>query len=188
MAGGRQYDQERFENLVLYLAERSADDLGYGKVKLNKLLFRSDFEAYRLLGASITGEEYKAQELGPVAAHLPSLLRRFATRGVMTIHEVPAGPYTREVPLVVEGHEANQGVFADEELAIVDRALEELRPHGAKSVSEWSHETSVGWRVKEAALRERGRAELIPYSSAPLSIRPLSERADAALRSRFARA
>jgi hypothetical protein len=180
MAGGRDYDQTRFENLVLYLAERSQGfDEGYGKVKLNKLLYRSDFEAYRLLGASITGEEYKRQELGPVSAHLPSLLKRFQRAGVLNVLGIPKGPYTRQVPVVEEGHASNPTMFSDEERTIIDRALEELRDHGAKAVSDWSHEVSVGWRVYKTG-------KVIPYSSAPLSIRVLSPRADKALKARFA--
>jgi hypothetical protein len=181
MAGNRDYDQNRFENLVLYLAERSSDDEGYGKVKLNKLLYRADFEAYRLLGSSITGEEYKRQELGPVAPHLPSLLRRFEDNGVLAVHEIPAGPYSRQVPLVQEGHAADPKTFSDQEIEIIDRALEELRTRGAKAVSDWSHEISIGWRVKKTG-------SIIPYSSAPLSIRSLSPKADAALKARFAAA
>jgi hypothetical protein len=179
MAGGRNYDQSRFENLLLYFAERSHDDEGYGKVKLNKLLFRADFEAYRLLGTSITGEEYKRQDLGPVAAHLPSALKRLEENGVLRVQALDAGPYQRLVPLIEEGHEANTSAFSEAELTIIERALEELQGQGAKQVSEWSHEVSIGWRVKKTG-------DVIPYSSAPLSIRALSPKADAALRARFA--
>jgi hypothetical protein len=182
MAGGRDYDQSRFENLGIYIAERSQVGVeGDGKVKLNKLLYRADFEAYRLLGASITGEEYKREELGPVAAHLPSLLKRFEKAGVLSIREIPKGPYNRQVPVVERGHAPDPTVFSDKERSIIDRSLSELREHGAKAVSDWSHENSVGWRVKKTG-------KVIPYSSAPLSIRPLSPRADKALKARFASA
>ena len=167
MAGNRDYAPRRFENLVLYFASESGDDPGYGKVKLNKLLFRADFEAYRLLGASITGEEYKAQELGPVAAHLPSLLKRLRNHGVLRIEEIPTGPYDRQAPLPVEGHEADMDLFTADERAIMKRTVAELRPFGAKSVSRWSHEISVGWRAKSA----KRLGSLIPYSSAPHGIR-----------------
>lgn len=179
MAGNTNYDAAKLENLVLYFAERSAQDVGYGKIKLNKLLFRSDFEAYRLLGASITGEEYKHQELGPVAAHLPSLLKRLGDQGELVIELIPAGPRTRHVPVPTGSRVSDPSVFSDDQLAIIDATLEELRELGGASVSRWSHEASVGWRVhsKENAL--------IPYSSAPLSIRRLSDRAQNALQARF---
>lgn len=179
MAGNRVYDQTKFENLVLYLAERSREDVGYGKIKLNKLLFRCDFEAFRLLGASITGEEYKHQDLGPVAAHLPSLLKRLANQNELVVEAVAAGPYTRQVPVPTGSRQADPSVFTEEELAIIDATLEELREHGGASVSRWSHEASVGWRVHSAP------NALIPYSSALLSIRKLSDAAQAALQRRF---
>jgi hypothetical protein len=182
MAGNREYDQTKLENLVLYLAERSRDDVGYGKIKLNKLLFRSDFEAYRLLGHSITGEEYKHQELGPVAAHLPSLLRRLSRNGELVVEAIPAGPHERLAPVPTGSRTADTTVFDDAELAIIDATLDELREHGGASVSRWSHQASVGWRVHNE------ENALIPYSSALLSIRGLSDRADAALRARFASA
>jgi hypothetical protein len=177
MAGNRGYDPRRFENLVLYFASKSGDDPGYGKVKLNKLLFRADFEPYRLLGASIKGEEYKAQEMGPVAAHLPSLIKR----GVVTIEEIPTGPYNREAPFPTEGRKPDMSVFSPDETEIMKRTLTELLPYGGRSVSHWSHEVSVGWRTKSA----KRLGSIIPYSSAPLSIRPLSPKADQALRHRF---
>jgi len=177
MAGNREYDQARLENLVLYLASKSGEDEGYGKVKLNKLLFRADFEAYRLLGASITGEEYKKQEWGPVAAHLPSLLRRFESRGVLTVEEVPAGPYVRQVPVLGEGHAPNPEVFSEREREIIDRALAELRAHGARSVSDWSHEKSVGWRLTPTN-------KPIPYDTAIVMSEPPPEKTTARLRER----
>ncbi len=177
MAGGRDYDQARFENLVLYIAERSRDDLGYGKVKLNKLLFRADFEAYRLLGASITGEEYKRQEYGPVAAHLPSLLRRFEESGALTVEEIPAGEYVRLVPVVGEGHQANPAVFSDEERQIIDRALHELQTHGGRSVSKWSHEESVGWRLTPMD-------RVIAYETSVIASEPAPEKTLGRLRDR----
>jgi hypothetical protein len=178
VAGGREYDQTRFENLVLYLASRSTDDEGYGKVKLNKLLFRADFEAFRLLGASITGEEYKRQEHGPVAAHLPSLLRRFEERGVLTVDEIPAGPYVRLVPVLGEGHAPNPEVFSKEEREIIERALDELRLHGAKSVSKWSHEESVGWRLTETD-------KVIAYETSVIASEPAPEKTLARARERL---
>jgi len=63
---------------VLYLSQRSADDPGFGMVKLNKLLYRADFEAYRLLGHSITGAVYEKQDFGPVARPLPIALDELA--------------------------------------------------------------------------------------------------------------
>lgn len=160
MAGGTEFKRGKLKELVLYLAQASADDSGFGMVKLNKLLFRADFEAYRLLGRSITGEEYEKQDYGPVARHLPIVLDDLAAAGYIIWHRVAAGAYTRKVPEAVEPPDMVD--FTDDEQAIIDRTLTELVPFGGKTVSEWSHLESAGWRVAEVG-------QEIPYETAIVS-------------------
>lgn len=147
MAGRTDYNGAKFKELVLYLSAASAVDEGFGMVKLNKLLYRSDFEAFRLLGHSITGATYERQDFGPVARELLLGLDELGRHGYIAWQHFKAGPYQRDVPAAME--DPDMSLFADEERAIVDRALEELAEHGGKSVSEWSHEESAGWRLCE---------------------------------------
>src|SRR5262245_55681451 len=53
MAGRTEFSSKKFKELVLYLALQSRADKQFGMVKLNKLLYLCDFEAYRVLGHSI---------------------------------------------------------------------------------------------------------------------------------------
>ena len=81
MAGRAEFNSGKFKELVLYLSQASGEDEGFGMVKLNKLLYRSDFEAFRLLGSSITGATYERQDYGPVARELLIALDELAKRG-----------------------------------------------------------------------------------------------------------
>jgi hypothetical protein len=159
-----EFNGAKFKELVLLFAERSANDEGFGMVKLNKLLWRADFESYRVLGRPITGETYERQEFGPVARHLPIVLDELAGRGYIQWTQAVSGPYTRSVPTSLEP--ADTSMFSGAELAGIEGVLRELAPHGGKSVSEWSHENFVGWRVRKDG-------DEIPYSSAILSLREL---------------
>ncbi|TML66356.1 MAG: DUF4065 domain-containing protein, partial [Actinobacteria bacterium] len=149
MAGRREFDGAKFKELVLLLAEESAarGDEGFGIVKLNKLLYRADFEAFRLLGQSITGATYERQDYGPVARELPRALDQLGQAGYLTWQHVPAGPYTRDVPEAREG--ADRTLFPEGERQIIETTLNELAPYGGKAVSRWSHEESAGWRVND---------------------------------------
>lgn len=171
MAGGIDFNRGKFKELVLYLAQISEHegDEGFGMVKLNKLLYRADFEAYRLLGRSITGEVYEKQEYGPVARDLPIILDELAAAGRLRWQLVPRGDYTRKVPSMIEGPEAEPDlrVFSPDEWAIVERARSELATHGGKSASDWSHEESVGWNV----VPEYGQP--IQYASTFFSTKPI---------------
>lgn len=177
MAGGTDYNGGKFKELVLMFSERSREDEGFGMVKLNKLLYRADFEAFRLLGQSITGETYEKQEYGPVARSLPIALDALAGRHYIEWEHPKRGDFTRDVPAARE--KADETLFDAAEIVIIDRTLEELAHHGGKSVSEWSHETSAGWRVKKIG-------EAIPYSSAIINLEPLSDTAKQAVRERLA--
>jgi hypothetical protein len=178
MPGVIEFNRAKFKELVLYLSQASADDEGFGMVKLNKILFRADFEAFRLIGRSITGAAYEKQEYGPVARPLPLVLDELAADGYVIWQQIPRGRHTRKVPTAIEPPDLS--LFSQAELEIVSAALNELAPHGAKSVSRWSHEESAGWRAKQVG-------EEIPYSSTILSLKPAEPETLVALRKYLAR-
>jgi Antitoxin SocA-like, Panacea domain len=180
MAGGREFDRAKFKELVLYLIQASVKDEGFGMVKLNKLLFRADFEAYRQLGASITGETYEKQDYGPVARNLPLVLDELSQgQRLVGWLRIPAGPFERKVPQASDEKEAqpDMTLFPDAERRIVGIALEELAPHGGRSVSRWSHQESAGWRVV-------GIGVTIPYETAIVASKVPSDEAVEQLRQR----
>jgi len=172
VAGGTELDRQKFKELVLYFAQASAAaaDVGFGMVKLNKLLYRADFEGFRLLGHSITGERYMKQEFGPVAYDLLLALDELAAEGRMTWSLFEAGPYIRKAPTPSEREDDQPDLtlFPDDERKIMEKALDDLAALGGKEVSEWSHEQSSGWRAAEIG-------QEIPYGTALLSTEPLSE-------------
>lgn len=151
MAGHTEFNRGKFKELVLHFAGEAqrAGDEGFGMVKLNKLLYRSDFEAFRLLGRSITGETYEKQEFGPVARDLPRVLDELAAQGRLRWQQIPRGERMRKVPSMAEDPDARADLrqFSDDERQIINRTLRELATYGGKSVSEWSHQESAGWRA-----------------------------------------
>jgi Protein of unknown function (DUF4065) len=161
----------KFKELVVYVcaAAEQAGDEGFGMVKLNKLLFRADFEAYRLLGRPITGETYEKQEYGPVARDLPIVLDELAAVGRLRWQSIPRGPRTRKVPTMTEDPNAaaDMSAFPADERRVIENTLRELAAYGGKSASEWSHEESAGWNV----VSEYGEA--IDYASTFVSTSPI---------------
>ena len=172
MSSGREYSEGRLKELVLYLACASETaDPGFGMVKLNKLLYRADFEAFRRLGHSLTGETYQKQAYGPVARHLLIVLDDLAREGrIAGWAHVPAGPHIRKVPQVSEraDDQPDITVFDASEREIIEATLAEFAAYGAKDVSEWAHHESVGWNEVE-------EGQPIPYHSAFFSMEPIPE-------------
>lgn len=182
MAGGREFNAAKFREMVLFFAERSAPqvDPKMSRVKLNKLLYRADFEAYRLLGQSITGETYVWGPYGPMASHLPKAEEELGARGHLEYKIDTSGPYERKIPIALEGSDPLQ--FDPHERVIMEATLVELAEHGGRSASDWSHEESVGWRLRDA--NEALRREPIPYESDLVASTPAPPSAVARLRDR----
>lgn len=175
MAGGRELDREKVKDLVLYLSRASAEDEGYGMVKLNKLLFRADTEAWRLLGTSITGARYQREDFGPVLTGLQDMTEQLVRDGRAKWGHRQRGDYRSDYPIALEAPSPN--AFTPKQTKIIDRALEELRPHGGKSVSDWSHEEIVAWRM----LRN---GDEIPYETTVVASGPAHPNAVKRLRAR----
>lgn len=163
MAGRREFDSGKFKELVLLLAARSKDDPLMSRVKLNKLLYRCDFESFRILGQSMTGAQYVRGEFGPMAAELPGAEKDLGKRGYLGYRSEGVGPYTQKIPIALEPPDERQ--FTSEEHTIIAAALAELLPYGGKAASDWSHEHSAGWRVKKMD-------EAIPYETGIVLLHP----------------
>jgi hypothetical protein len=167
-----QFSRGKFKELIVYLCAASAraGDDGFGMVKLNKLLYRADFEAYRLLGHPITGETYEKQEFGPVARDLPIVLDELGASGRLRWQLIPTSAHTRKVPMLTDDPDAivDLSAFPPPEREIIENTLHELAVYGGRDASEWSHEESAGWK----AAPEYGH--VIEYRSTFVSTEPVS--------------
>jgi Protein of unknown function (DUF4065) len=154
------YDEQKFKELVLYLAEKSADDPSFGDTKLNKLLFFSDFLAYGIFGVPITGAAYQKLEFGPAPRRLLPARDELIDEGFASV--VTRGrAYQRKV--TINRRPANTHLFSTNELDLIDEVVDLLRNHDASDVSALSHRLSSGWQL--ANMRED-----IPYDSIFLAV------------------
>jgi hypothetical protein len=148
------YDAPKFRELIVYIAQRSVE-ADIGDVKLNKILFFSDFYAYGFLGRPITGAEYQKQPMGPTARRLLPERRTLIEEGAIDVDEPR---YLSPNRTTHPNREPNTALFRDEELALVDEVIEMFKGSGTAEVSEFSHASSAGWNVVEMR-------ETIPYST-----------------------
>jgi hypothetical protein len=170
------FDKEKLIELVLYVGAKCALDEHYGVLKLNKILFYSDFRAYRTLGQPITGTQYKKYTHGPAPRSMKTLRQSL-------IESNQAFEYVNPLPYLNEDDEQlrelrlfarrapDMSKFTPQEMATVDSVIDWLRPMTGKRVSEMSHK-HPGWEHAKMG-------EEIPYFSELLSgteRRPLSKR------------
>lgn len=160
MAEHTEADEARFRELVLYIAERMEGDPSFGAVKLNKVLYFSDFLHFRQSGRPLTGVEYTKLPYGPAPRRLLPLQQELIRGEEAKLIERDYLGYCQK--RLVALRDADRSVFEPSELKLVDQVIDALWGAQAVSVTALSHKESVGWR---AALP----GERIPYETALLS-------------------
>lgn len=167
----RDQNDVKLTELMLYVGGKCATDEFYGVLKLNKILFYSDFFAFKRLGKPITGTEYRKYPHGPAPAVMKVLREKMQ-------RSQDAFEYHNQCPSLEEGDDAEvtekrllprraakMEVFTAAEISVVDEVMAWLRPKSGGEVSRMSHR-HPGW-----ALASMG--EKIPYVTALLTDRPM---------------
>lgn len=164
MRSSPSFDAAKFKELILYISFLEQQDEMFGSTKLNKILYFADFEAYRKLGAPITGAEYQHLPEGPAPRQLLPYRRELEANGDLAMQPRRYFSYSQMAPIALR--EPDLSLFTSEELSIVRAAIDMLRGMNAKAVSALSHD-EWGWKLTEDF-------ETIAYRTAWLSPDPLS--------------
>lgn len=155
-----EFNREKFRELIVYIAEKTADDPSFGDTHLNKALYWSDFFGYSHLGRPVTGARYQKLQYGPAARALWPVREELREEGALHIEEQPAGSMKRRI--TVADRAANVDLFLADELELVDDVIGQVKGHSAGTISELSHRQSHGWNIVDIG-------DDIPYETALIS-------------------
>lgn len=160
LGGNRDFDADRFRELVLYIAHKTKGDPAFGRTKLAKVLFYADFEAYASDGRSLTGATYRALEHGPFPTELAAAEKELQRerRAVVERWEPPAEKGEYDPNHILPKDAPKLELFEAWEWTFVDHWIKEISRASAKRISELSHE-HPGWQ-----LHERDHS-VIPYET-----------------------
>lgn len=139
---------------MLYIASKCAEHPKFGATKLNKILFFSDFLAFRRDGTAITGATYMKLKHGPGPRRLLPVQERLLDEKAAAIQErvFLSGTQKRLVAL----RPPDLKLFTGEQIELVHNVIDAFRDATAEQVSEFSH-----CRIWEAA----DENEEIPYEA-----------------------
>jgi len=131
-------NREKFNSLVHYICFRT-EPSKLGAVKLNKILWLSDFTAFHDYGSPITGARYVKRQFGPVPGAITTAIRELEAARSISVSHVPFHRHTKDHFRALS--QPAMGSFSDAELKIIDRMIEFVsNEHTAKSISEFSHD------------------------------------------------
>jgi putative zinc finger/helix-turn-helix YgiT family protein len=133
--GNRKFDFQKFKSMILYLLEKNN---GLFKVKLNKLLYYSDFLFFKLHSISISGAQYVRLPHGPVPNNYRHFLGKMESDKEIEVNEVrfPNGYIGEEY---INKHIFNKGLFSQLELDVIDKVDTFFKNHNSTSISDFSH-------------------------------------------------
>lgn len=155
---GPEFDVQKFKELILHIAKKCEGDRFYGATKLNKILFYSDFLAYKLFGKPITGADYFALPRGPAPRFLVPIKEEMTSDNDI----VENRQYSQH--RIIALRDPNYDAFSAKEIALVDGLIDVLRETDAKFVSELSH-LFLGWQAAMAEGQKTDEHVSIPYET-----------------------
>lgn len=132
------YDEAKFVEMVLYVADRLKDDRAGGATKLNKVLYFADFAHVRLHGKPITGAMYCKRVHGPAPHQLVPVRKRLIDDGDAEI--VVDDFMGHQMHRLIPTRQADMSVFSTEERTTIDKVIDDLANLTGKQVSDLSHE------------------------------------------------
>ena len=162
------FQRKKFKELILYIASQCEKDKFWNATKLNKVLFYSDFLAFRDRGESITGAEYFALERGPAPKALVPVRDEMIQDKDLAIERRTF----QQRPVALR--EPDYTLFTAQEIAIVNKVIAALRHKDADTVSEMSH-AFLGWKAAWAEGQVTKEKVTIPYKSVFVSNAPIDE-------------
>ncbi|HSR94851.1 MAG TPA: Panacea domain-containing protein [Solirubrobacterales bacterium] len=170
-----EFNHERFEALVLYIAWRTRDDPGFGRTKLAKALFYSDLAIYADTGKPLTGAVYVHRAFGPFPPELDSLEEKVHKEDTARAQRIEA-PWDieddRESLKILPRTEPSglSQIFEewDVQRHVVDSYIDKISRMGSWKVSDDS-DKHPGWLMT-------AEYEEIPYHAAFMSRRKPTDR------------
>ncbi len=149
-SGFKEYDLEKFKNMILYLVKRLDSVLS---VKINKLLWYCDFLHFKETSVSITGSQYIRYPLGPVPKNYeriigimqPELLEKnevlFQTKdGIVIGDEFTALS------------EPDESLFSEKEIQVMNFVADTFRNYTSTDIKGKSHQEIAYLKSKERGI------------------------------------
>lgn len=150
--------QKRLREAILYVAHKCESAERFGLVKLNKILWRADFESFAERGQPITGRQYQRLPQGPAPVEMLPLLNEMQAEGLLRLDATRVFDYDEHRPVALA--EPVITLFSPGDLAHLDRAISAYWEKTGKETSDVSH--GAGWKT-------RSDGEPMPYELAYLS-------------------
>ena len=137
--GYRLPNLEKISHMIIFFSSYA----NTWKTKLNKILFYTDFLAFKNIGYGITGLDYRAITYGPVPANYEKLYDEIAKGEFLTRVHTEEKDY--EGSFFTPQLTFDQSLFDISELTIMNEVINKFEWHSASEITEVSHK-ELAWK------------------------------------------
>jgi len=143
-------DVNKMSNLLLYLISSCNSDYN-DKLKLNKLLFYSDYFHFQQTGKSITGLAYRAIPYGPVPVNYDYLFAYLTNELKLIEPSFTESQNSRVIEYFSAKKPSDLSVFNEEELQTINQIIEKFRNTNSWEMVELSHKERAWIELNKVA-------------------------------------
>ena len=159
----------RLKEMILYISNKCKTNETYGKTKLNKILYFSDFKSFHRRGVPITGTTYQKLAHGPAPVAMCPVQEELTSMGHLVCKPTP---YQNKMQhRLIALRKPDLSIFSRADLDIVDEVIKELWNLNADDTSKKSH--GIAYRLCDEGVRIPYEASFLaePHSKAKISNR-----------------
>lgn len=151
--------QNRLRQMILHVASRCREAQFFGAVKLNKIIWKADFDSFAARRVPVTGREYLKQKFGPALREMVPVQRdMLASRQIEFVHRDFGDGFVEERTVALV--EPDLSLFSEDDLGFVEGSLRHYWNMTGTESSDESH--GIAWRTRAIGVS-------MPYESAVLS-------------------
>jgi Protein of unknown function (DUF4065) len=155
--------QRRLKEAILYVAGKGQPMTFFGRIKLNKILWRADFKSFYERGQPVTGRTYQKLEFGPALVEMWPVMNDLLREDLL-LEEEHTVPGDRIEHRPVAKAEPVLRHFSPEDIEFLDESLRHYWNMTGMESSDESH--GVAWKT-------RNIGDAIPYEAAYFEDKPL---------------
>lgn len=133
------FQKEKCKHVLLYVLSRLGGKPTFGETVLYKILYFIDFNAFELLGQSVTGLTYVRFERGPVPVleQFGSMVKEMEEQG--QVKRFTQQYFGKMQKRLIALDDALIDLFSVHEKEIMDRVIAELGDRNGAQISEYAH-------------------------------------------------
>ena len=151
-------NEEKYKNVILYLAKNVGQNGVWGKKKMYKLLYFLDFDFFEKYEKPVTGDIYHKLLMGPAPSYFDAIALELKNKGLLQISTGRTGNGYKDAVVYKSLIDPDEKVFSKEEKKMMDRVIKLYGDKTGKQLEILTH--------KEAPYLAVGENEEMPLELA----------------------